>query len=83
MQMPNGDGERDVACIYALVMVHAYELSNDKRYLEEAEKAAESKDKLKKEELRVKSPLWRGFKSPHSKFLSGTLGVYFFVKNLS
>ncbi len=39
-----GDTESDVACIYALVMVHAYELSNDKRYLQEAEKAAQSID---------------------------------------
>jgi hypothetical protein len=35
-------GETDVACIYALTMVHAYELSNDERFLEEAKKAAES-----------------------------------------
>jgi hypothetical protein len=37
-----GIGETDVACIYALIMVHAYELSNSKRYIKEAEKAAKS-----------------------------------------
>ncbi len=43
---PQGVGETDVGCIYALVMVHAYELSNDKRYLKEAEAAAKSLDGL-------------------------------------
>lgn len=37
---PDKGGETDVGCIYALVMRHAYDLSGEKRYLEEAEKAA-------------------------------------------
>jgi hypothetical protein len=43
----DGIGETDVACLYALTMVHAYELSKDKCYLEEAKKAAKSLDGLR------------------------------------
>ncbi|RZA03602.1 MAG: hypothetical protein EOP47_02070 [Sphingobacteriaceae bacterium] len=37
---PGEGGEKDVAGIYALVMLEAYELTGEKRYLAEAEKAA-------------------------------------------
>jgi hypothetical protein len=35
-------GEADVACVYAHVMLQAYELTKEERYLEEAKKAARS-----------------------------------------
>jgi hypothetical protein len=39
---PGEGGEKDVAGIYALVMLEAYELTGEKRYLAEAEKAAKT-----------------------------------------
>ncbi|SDF80426.1 hypothetical protein [Chitinophaga filiformis] len=39
---PGEGGEKDVAGIYAHVMLQAWELTGDKRYFEEAEKAAQS-----------------------------------------
>lgn len=39
---PGKGGEKDVAGIYAHVMLQAWELTGDKRYLDEAEKAAQS-----------------------------------------
>ncbi|MCF6404950.1 hypothetical protein L3C95_18765 [Chitinophaga filiformis] len=39
---PGEGGEKDVAGIYAHVMLQAWELTGDKRYMEEAEKAAQS-----------------------------------------
>lgn len=39
---PGEGGEKDVAGIYALVMLEAYELTGEKRYLNEAEKAAKT-----------------------------------------
>ncbi|MDB4921525.1 hypothetical protein [Mucilaginibacter sp.] len=39
---PGKGGEKDVAGIYAHVMLQAYELTNDKKYLSEAEKAAQT-----------------------------------------
>ena len=39
---PGEGGEKDVAGMYAHVMLQAWELTGDKRYLEEAEKAAQS-----------------------------------------
>ncbi len=39
---PGEGGEKDVAGIYTLVMLQAYELTKEKRYLNEAEKAAKT-----------------------------------------
>jgi hypothetical protein len=39
---PGMGGEKDVAGLYALVMLHAWELTKEKKYLNETKKAAES-----------------------------------------
>lgn len=43
---PGLGGEHDVAGLYALVLMHAYEIFGDRRYLEEAKKAAEKLNDL-------------------------------------
>jgi hypothetical protein len=39
---PGEGGEKDVAGVYALVMLQAFEITGDKKYLEEAERAAKT-----------------------------------------
>jgi len=39
---PGKGGEKDVAGLYSLVMLHAWELTKDKKYLNEAKKAAKT-----------------------------------------
>lgn len=39
---PGKGGEKDVAGLYALVMMHAFELTKERKYLEEAERAAKT-----------------------------------------
>lgn len=43
---PGEGGEQDVAGLYAHVMLQAYELTNDGKYLKEAEKAAKKLEKV-------------------------------------
>nr|WP_294944452.1 hypothetical protein [uncultured Mucilaginibacter sp.] len=39
---PGNGGEKDVAGLYALVMLHAWQLTNEEKYLREAKKAAKT-----------------------------------------